>query len=215
MYAGGHCEELLGVAIRESGVPREQLYLTSKVKPEHLGYADVQRCCDRSLKRLGVEYLDLYLVHWPNPRISLRETFRALNQLVRSGRVRRVGVSNFDVDLLRQAQQLSETAILTNQVPYSLRDRSYADNGVLEYCQKNDILLTAYTPLGEGGLQVGPDLAAIAEGRAATAHQVALSWLISQPRVIAIPMSTNPRHQKDNLAAGDILLAPSEMILLG
>lgn len=211
MYAAGHSEELLGRAIRESGIPRGELYLTSKVLPEHLAYADVLRACEASLRRLGIDYLDLYLVHWPNPRVSLSETFRALNELTRGGSVRGVGVSNFDVKLLKEALRLSSTPILTDQVPYSLADRSYVRNGVLEFCQQNDILLTAYTPFEEGGLKVHHDLSSIAAAHRATPHQVALSWLISQPRVITIPMSHDPRHQKENLSAADIELTPSEL----
>ncbi len=214
MYADGHCEELLGKAIRESRVPREQIFITSKVKPEHLKYGDVLRCCEQSLKRLDVDYLDLYLVHWPNGRIPLSETFRALNELVGDGRVRRLGVSNFDQRLLQEARGLSTTPLLTDQVPLSLRDRTYVRNGVLEFCQQNGILVTAYTPLGDGGLTANRALSRLAEAHAATSHQIALAWLVSQPRVITIPMSFDPQHQRDNLGAAAIELTAAEAALL-
>ena len=214
MYAGGHCEELLGMAIRDAGIPREQILLTSKVLPEHLSYADVLRSCDQSLRRLRADYLDLYLVHWPNPQIPLSETFRALNQLVRDGRVRHLGVSNFNLRLLQDACSLAATPIATDQVPFSLRDRSYAANRVLEFCQQNHILLTAYAPFDEGGLQEGNALVQIAKTHAATPHQIALAWLISQPGVITIPMSHDPEHQRENLSAADIELTPEEIALL-
>jgi diketogulonate reductase-like aldo/keto reductase len=134
-----------------------------------------------------------------------------LNQLVREGRVRYVGVSNFDVKLLKQAQAESEAPIFTNQVPYSLADRSYARNGVLDYCQKNDILLTAYSPVEEGRLRVSPVLQAVADAHNATLYQVALAWLVSQPRVITIPMSFNPEHIAENFAAADIELTLDEI----
>lgn len=211
MYAAGHAEELLGQAVRDVGVRREQLFLTSKVLPEHLRYAEVLKACDRSLRRLGVDYLDIYLIHWPNRHIPLTETFRALNQLVEGGRVRRIGVSNFDLNLLEEARKLSATPMFTDQVPFSLRDRTYAHNGVLQYCQDNDILLTAYTPFEKGGLRVKANLASISRVHAATPHQIALAWLLAQPRVVAIPMSQDPGHQQENLAAADIELSPADM----
>lgn len=214
MYAAGHAEELLGLAIREAGIARAELFLTSKVLPEHLHESDVLRACEQSLHRLGTDYLDLYLVHWPNPQVRLSETFRALNALVRDGRVRRIGVSNFDLPQLQQAHGLRSAPILTDQVPFSLRDRSYTTNGVLEYCQKNDILLTAYSPFEDGGLHVTDGLTQVAQMHSATPYQIALAWLISQPRVVTIPMSLDPQHQRENLASLDIELAQPEMVLL-
>lgn len=211
IYAAGHCEDLLGQAIRESSVPREQLFITSKVKPEHLRSSGVAKAARESLRRLGLEYLDLYLIHWPNPTIELAETIGALNRLVRDGQVRRVGVSNFDLGLLQQACDLSHTPIFTDQVPYSLGDRSYARNGVLEYCQRNHILLTAYTPLAPAGLRSNPILQESAELHKATRHQIALAWLITQPLVITIPMSGDPAHQRENFAAADIQLSADEV----
>jgi len=211
MYARGHSEELLGQAVRESGVPREKLFITSKVDASHLRYDDVLRACENSLRHLGMDYLDLYLIHWPSSSIPLKETFKALNQLVREGRVRHVGVSNFDVRLLKQAQAESEAPIFTDQVPYSLVDRSYVQNGVLAYCQENDILLTAYSPVKEGRLRTSSTAQAIAEAHDATPYQIALAWLVSQPRVITIPKSFNPEHIAENFAAADIELTANEL----
>ncbi|MGD8404951.1 MAG: aldo/keto reductase [Anaerolineales bacterium] len=211
MYASGHSEELLGQAVRESDVPREKLFITSKVNASHLHYNDVLRACKNSLHHLGMDYLDLYLIHWPSSSIPLEETFRALNQLVREGRVRNVGVSNFDVHLLKQARAESEAPIFTDQVPYSLADRSNVRNGVLEYCQENDILLTAYSPVKEGRLRGNSTVQSIADEHDATPYQIALAWLVSQPRVITIPMSFNPEHIAENFAAADIELAVDEI----
>ena len=119
-YANGHAEELLCTALRETNTKRNDVFITSKVSPEHFRYDDVLRSCENSLRRLGTDYLDLYLLHWPNPRIKLEETFRGLNQLVREGKVKHLGVSNFKLKRLKESQQYSETPILTNQVPYSL-----------------------------------------------------------------------------------------------
>jgi diketogulonate reductase-like aldo/keto reductase len=211
MYAAGHSEELLGQAIRESGIERERLFITSKVTPANLHDKDVLRACERSLRRLGMETLDLYLIHWPSESIPLEESFRALNRLVKEGKVRHIGVSNFDLAQLREAVSLSETPLLTNQVPYSLAQREYVKNGVLAYCQEHEVLLTAYSPVEEGRLRPNAALKEIAAGHGATPYQVALAWLVAQPRVIAIPASFDPGHQAENLAAAEIALSDEEM----
>lgn len=210
-YANGHAEELLGRAIREMGVRREALFITSKVQPAHLEYEQVLKSCEASLDRLGTDYLDLYLIHWPQAGGKYEETFRALNKLVRDGRVKHLGVSNFNLKLLKQSQSLSETPIVTNQVPYSLSDRSYVKNGVIEYCQQNDILVTAYSPVDEGRLKANQVLRSAAEAHHATIYQIALAWLVMQPRVITIPMSANPQHIRENFEAAEIELTKSEM----
>jgi 2,5-diketo-D-gluconate reductase B len=202
---------LLGQAVRESNIPREKLFITSKVNASHLRYNDLLRSFENSLYHLGIDYLDLYLIHWPSSGIPLSDTFRALTQLLCEGRVRHVGVSNFDVRLLEQARAESEAPIFTDQVPYSLGDRSYVRNGVLEYCQENDILLTAYSPVDEGRLRVSPPVQTIADAHVATPYQIALAWLVSQPRVITIPMSFDPEHIAENFAAADIELSDDEI----
>ncbi len=211
MYGSGHTEELLGQAIRQSGRPRESLFITSKVKPENLRFDSVLRSCEHSLRRLGTEYLDLYLIHWPSRGTPLADTFRALNQLVREGKVWHLGVSNFDLRLLKAAQGLSETPLLTNQVPYSLTDRAFARNGVLGYCQKSGVLVTAYSPMDQGHFRPNQTMVAVAEAHGITPYQVALAWLTAQPRVITIPASQDPEHQRQNLEAADIRLTPSEL----
>ena len=210
-YASGHSEELVGRAVREADTKRENLFITTKVSPEHLKYEQVLRSCENSLRRLNMDYIDLYLIHWP-PRLGmeLNDAFRALNQLVRDGKVKYLGVSNFKLKLLKQAQSLSETSILTNQVPYRLPDRTYVENGILEYCQQNDILLTAYSPVKFRNLPVNKTVRAIAEAHAATPFQIALAWLVAQPRVITIPMSLNPQHIRENFEAAEIELSKEE-----
>lgn len=211
MYANGHAEELLGQAVRSSQVKRETLFITSKVTPSHLQYDEVLRSCENSLRRLQMDTIDLYLIHWPSAGMKLADTFRALNKLVRDGKVKHLGVSNFNLKLLKQSQELSETPIITNQVPYSLGDRSYVKNGMLEYCQKNDILLTAYSPIEEGNLKTNAKLESIAKAHNATAFQIALAWVISQPRIITIPMSANPTHIRENFEAAEIELSKDEI----
>jgi diketogulonate reductase-like aldo/keto reductase len=213
-YAAGHCEELVGRALRESNILRENVFITTKVSPEHLAYDKVLKSCENSLRRLNMEYIDLYLIHWPGTGTKYEETFRALNQLVRDGKVRHLGVSNFKLKLLKQSQGLSETPILTNQVPYRLPDKAYAENGVLEYCQQNDILITAYSPVKFRSMRVNKTLGEIAKGHSATPFQIALAWLVMQPRVITIPMSFNPQHIRENFDAAEIELTGDEMFRL-
>ncbi|HUH99318.1 MAG TPA: aldo/keto reductase [Anaerolineales bacterium] len=210
-YAGGHAEELIGRAIHESGVKRDRLFVTTKVWPTNLAYKNVLRACENSLRRLQMEYIDLYLIHWPNPFVPLKETFRALNLLVRKGQVKHVGVSNFNLKRIQQAQSLSETPILAVQVPYNLTHRRYEKNGVLEHCRQNNILVTGYTPVNHGHIEVKQTLQSVANAHQVTPYQIALAWLVNQPRVITIPLSFNPKHQKENLDAADIELTPAEM----
>jgi diketogulonate reductase-like aldo/keto reductase len=209
-YAAGHSEELVGRAVRETNSRREDLFITTKISPEHLQYEQVFTSCENSLRRLNMDYVDLYLIHWPRIGMKLEETFRALNRLVRDGKVRHLGVSNFNLKLLKQAQSFSETSILTDQVPYRLPDKSYVKNGVLEYCQQNDILLTAYSPVKFRNLPVNQTLRAIADAHSATSFQIALAWLVAQPRVITIPMSLDPQHIRENFQAADIELTGEE-----
>jgi diketogulonate reductase-like aldo/keto reductase len=209
-YAAGHSEELIGRAIRETNTRREAVFITSKVSPEHLSYDHVLRSCENSLRHLNMDYIDLYLIHWPGQRADYIETFRALNKLVQDGKVRHLGVSNFKLKLLQQAQQLAETPIITNQIPYRLPDKTYVENGVIDYCQQNEILVTAYSPVKFRNLPVNKTIKAIADAHSVTAFQIALAWLVAQPRVITIPMSYNPQHIRENFAAADIELTEAE-----
>ena len=213
-YAAGHSEELVGRAVRESSIGREKLFITTKVSPEHLAYDDVLKSCTASLRRLKMDYVDLYLIHWPSRGMNLSEAFRALNKLVRDGKVRHLGVSNFNLKQLQQSQELSETPIITNQVPYRLPDKSYVENGVIDYCQQNDILVTAYSPVKFRSMRVNPTLRAVSEAHSATPFQIALAWLVMQPRVITIPMSFDPQHIRENFVAAEIVLSKDEMMRL-
>lgn len=213
-YGAGHSERLLGQAIKESGVPREDFFITTKISPGNLGEAGTHKSFERSLRHLAMAYIDLYLIHWPRANMPLAETVQAFDTFIEDGRLRYFGVSNFSVQHMQQISQHTDTPLLTNQVPYSLHDRSYVDNGVLDYCQSNDILLTAYSPVGQGSFRSGPVLERIAQAHAATPYQIALAWLVQQPHVITIPMSRNPQHQKDNFVAADIVLSADEIAQL-
>jgi diketogulonate reductase-like aldo/keto reductase len=208
IYTSGHMEELVGQAMR--GHQREKLFITTKVKPANLRYQDVLDSFAGSLKRLRTDYVDLYLIHWPNSSIPLEDTFRALNRLVERGQVRHLGVSNFNLNQLKEAGDLSETPIVTNQVPYSVFERQYVRNGVLGYCQQNEIVVTAYTPIEKGRVAQDSEIRQIADKHGATPVQIALNWLIRQPKVIAIPMSMDEKHLEENLGALDIELSEED-----
>jgi len=210
-YAAGHSEELIGRALRETNTRREDVFITTKVSPEHLSYEAVLKSCENSLRHLNMEYVDMYLIHWPSGiGTNYEEAFRTLNKLVRDGKVKHLGVSNFKLKLLKQSQELSETPIITNQIPYRLPDKTYVENGVIEYCQQNDILVTAYSPVKFRNLSVNKTIMSIADTHAATPFQIALAWLVTQPRVITIPMSYNPQHIKENFEAASIELTKDE-----
>jgi diketogulonate reductase-like aldo/keto reductase len=212
MYGQGHTEELVGEAIRDFS--RGDLFIASKVWKVTMRYQDTMQALERSLKRLGTDYLDLYLIHRPNRDIPLHETFRALNRLVEDGKVRHLGVSNFNLEQLKGAQALADTPLATNQVPYNLHKRTYVVNGVLKYCQEQGILLTAYSPIDRGHLVDDPTVNEIAEKYNATPAQIALNWLICQPNVIALPMSTNRAHLEENLGALELELSEDDIKLL-
>ena len=205
MYADGHSEEVVGKAIENR---RESVFLATKVSPEHFSAEGVLKACDRSLKRLGTEYVDLYQAHWPNPRIPISETMKAMEKLVRDGKVRFIGVSNFSVEQTRQAREvLSTVDVVSNQVEYNILDRSI-EAELLPYAEKEHITIIAYSPLARGQIAMGSSrenrwrtIDRIAAKYEKTKNQVALNWLITQEPVIAIPKSANPQHLQENLGA--------------
>ncbi|MFQ6120529.1 MAG: aldo/keto reductase, partial [Methanosarcinales archaeon] len=163
---------------------------------------DLVNSIKNSLKRMKLDYVDLYLLHWPNPKIPLKETMEALEYVAEQAFTRFIGVSNFSVELMKEAQALTKQKIVTNQVEYSLLHRE-PEKELLPYCQKKKIMLTAYRPLAKGKL-ARPGfklLDEIAEKYNKTQAQVALNWLISKKMVITIPKAINMEHLKENVRA--------------
>ena len=205
MYAGGHTEEVVAKAIENT---RESIFLATKVSPEHFSSEGVQKACDASLKRLRTKYIDLYQAHWPNPRIPILETMKAMERLVREGKVRFVGVSNFSVEQAKQAQAaLSTVDVVSNQVEYSLLDRSI-EADLLPYAEREHITIIAYSPLARGRIATNSShenrwrtIDEIASKYEKTRNQAALNWLIAKPPVMAIPKSANLAHLKENIGA--------------
>jgi diketogulonate reductase-like aldo/keto reductase len=187
---------------------RSEIFLVTKVWTDHLAYPEVLRAAHGSLKRLGVDQIDLYLVHWPRVRMPIAETMRAMNELVEAEEIGRVGVSNFSVEQFVQAQSASSVKLLTNQVPFAIGG---SDREMLAYCQQNDVLLTAYSPLDRGRLAASRVLKAVGDRYGKTAAQVALRWCVQQAKVVAIPKSANPERQRENLDVFDFELSAQEL----
>lgn len=199
IYSSGHSEDLIGEAIK--GKSRSSLFITSKAFKSHLKYQDVLNSCKESLKRLGTDYLDLYLIHVPNPEIPLEGTIRAFDELVKQGLVKNIGVSNFNVAQLKEAQRLSKNKIVTNQIHYNLAYRAWQE--VVDYCQKEDIFIVAYRPI-ERGVLTNPGikiLDEICQKYNKTQAQIAINWLISKHNVVTIAKTNNGDHLKENLGA--------------
>ncbi len=201
MYAGGHAERILGEAIKV--YDRAKLFLVSKVWPDNLNYDSLLRSAENSLSRLGTSYLDLYLIHMPNPQISLNETMRAMNELVDRGLVRHIGVSSFSVPRMEEALSFSRHPIVATQVHYNLIFREPEEKGVISYAERNGMLVIAWRPVQKGALSENPPkiLREMCNKYGRTPAQVALNWLISQPSVVTLSTMRKISHLEENLGA--------------
>lgn len=206
-YGGGRSEELIAEAIK--GYDRQKLFITSKVSKEHLRYDVVLSSARASSKRLQT-YIDLYLIHQPDPAISIEETMSAMNKLVDEGLVRFIGLSNFSsAQDIEQAQKWSTHKLFAHEIEYSLFARNKApdcqqmESETIPYCQEHDLLVLVYKPLARGQLahtgHAPLDMIAAKYGK--TPAQVALNWIIHQKDLIPITQALNPNHLKDNLGA--------------
>ncbi len=204
-------EEAVGEAIRASAVPRVDIWVTTKIAPGRSRAGDLQRAVDESLRRLGSEP-DLLLLHWPSPTIPLRETIGALNEVKRRKLTRHIGVSNFTVALLEEAQALSSEPLLVNQVEYH---PYLGQRRVLEATRAAGMALIAYAPLAKGRVFKDRHVGAIGERYGKSAGQVALRWLLQQDGIIAIPGSAREAHARTNLEVFDFELTPAEMAEVG
>ncbi len=201
LYARGHAEELIGESIK--GYDREKLFITSKVKPENFSYNNIIKSARESIKRLNSKYLDLYLLHSYNPLISIKETMRGMDKLKSDGLIKNIGVSNFSIEKLEKAQNETKNKIVVNQVLYNLTSRFPEDSGLLQYCQKNDIMIIAYTPVHRGIYNKNQIiiLDKIAKKYDKAYSQIAINWLISQNNVVTISKTRNIEHLKENLGS--------------
>jgi diketogulonate reductase-like aldo/keto reductase len=210
IYGGGHSEELIGRAIAGQ---RDHVFLVSKAWPSHVGGNGIARACEASLTRLGADYLDLYLLHWPNGVTDFSGVVTAFESLRSVGKIRTWGVSNFNVRQMEELFQVSQgDRCATNQVPYNLGDRGI-EQDLLPWCERHSMPVMAYSPLGGPGATVlhDPALARIAAAHDCSAAAVALAWTIRSGNIIAIPESGSPAHVKENAVALSLVLTPQEL----
>lgn len=200
-YADGYAEILVGKAIKNYA--REKLFLVSKVKADHLKYGELISSCKASLERLDTPYLDMYLIHFPNPNIPIEETMRAMDDLFQQGLIKNIGVSNFNVSELKKAQSYTKNNIVANQLHLNLKYREAERKGILKYCQKYDVMLIAWRPLQKGILLENKEnlVVELAKKYQKTPAQIAINWLISQNNVVTLSKTRDVEHLKENLGA--------------
>lgn len=201
-------EERVGEGIRASGIVRNELFVTTKVTEENAREADFMRSVETSLRALGLDYVDLLLIHWPQPKVPFTETLGALAKAKRSGLTRHVGVSNFTLAMLEEAVSVCPEPLVTNQIEYHAylpQDR------MLAALKRHGMILTAYCPVARGKLLDDPTIGEIAKARGKTHAQICLRWLIQQPMVAAVPRALEEAHIRENLDVFDFALSDEEM----
>jgi diketogulonate reductase-like aldo/keto reductase len=198
-------EAEVGKALADSGVAREDIFLTTKIVRDALKGDRVGPAVDESLRKLGTDYVDLLLIHWPTDEVPLGETLGAMRVTQDAGKVRHLGVSNFRAPLLREAME--HATILADQVPYQ---PGRTQNSLLELAKEQDVMITAYSPLRGDGLKA-PELAEVATKRGKTVQQVALRWLLQQDKVSPIPRSSKSDHRRSNFDVFDFELDDDDM----
>lgn len=200
LYGEGLTEEIVGKAI--AGRDRRDIYIISKAWKDNLNYEGVLNAAQKSLVRLGTDYIDLYMIHWPNPKIPMKETIEAMEYLFHQGLIKAIGVSNFTVSYLKEAaKHLTDTNIVSNQIEYNLNARN-AEKEIIPYCKKNNIHLIGYRPFAKGTLTHNTNhvVQELAIAYKKTPNQILLNWIISQG-ITVIPKSSNIDHLKENAGA--------------
>lgn len=207
MYGEGGAEEVVGKAIAGR---RQDIFLVSKVYPQNASRKGVVAACERSLKRIGTDYLDLYLLHWRG-EVPFAETLAGFQELTSAGKIRHFGVSNFDVgDLEEWWQTPGGNATASNQVLYNLARRG-VERDLMPWCRKRRVPVMAYSPVDQGRLLARRGLKQVAERRGVSPAQVALAWLLHQESVVVIPKAARLEHVRENRAALDLALIPEEL----
>jgi len=207
MYGDGAAEELIAEAV---GKRRDEIFLVSKVLPENATRRGTAQACERSLKRLRTDRLDLYLLHWRGS-VPLAETLDAFEALMKSGKIHRWGVSNFDVEDMEELGDLAGgDVVATNQVLYNLTRRGI-EYDLLPMARDIGMPVMAYSPIEQGRMLRHAALRNIAQRHGVTPARVALAWVLQQPGVCAIPRSGNPEHTRDNAAAATLTLSSDDL----
>ncbi|MFH5801196.1 aldo/keto reductase [Haladaptatus sp. CMAA 1911] len=201
-------ESAVGDAVRDADLDREEVFITTKLSGDNRTHDEVIDSTRDSLGRLETDYIDLLLIHFPNEDVSHRETLEAMNELVAEGAVKHIGVSNFSIAQTRDAIDYSDAPIRTNQVEYNINERK---DDLLSFCIDENIVLTAYSPIGGGDVLDNETLGEIAERYNKTAAQIAIRWLLQQPMVSPISMSSKPDRIRRNFDVFDFELSGGEM----
>ena len=186
-------------ALNQAEIDRKQLFITSKIQSQDLEYKELKKAAERLLNELDIEYLDLLLIHWPNPEIPVEESLKAMKELKEAGKVKNIGVSNFTVPLLKEALEAYPDLITVNQVEFH---PTLYQKELLDFAFKNDIILTAYSPLAQGEVFENSVLKNLGEKYDKTPAQLALRWLIEK-NIAAIPKASSEAHLKNNLEVFD------------
>lgn len=215
-YGFGTSEKVVGDIISEYN--RDDLFITSKLFPIHLNIRTMKKAASNSLKRLGINNFDLYLIHWPSRFTSIQKQMKILDHLVKEGKTRYVGVSNFSVEQFKEGSSFLNTDLVTNQLPANITKQKHISES-LPYYQKNGVTLTAYSPLGHRGFsnlkgELIDKLNSIAKTHNATIQQIAIAWLINHKKVISIPKAFKIEHVEANAKAAEITLSENELKLI-
>ncbi|MGD9740518.1 MAG: aldo/keto reductase [Bauldia sp.] len=200
-------EEAVGEGLRRSGVPRDRVFLVTKVWPDTIGDGPLQRSAAASARRLGVDAVDLLLIHWPSRSIPLAESIAALNDARRRGLAAHIGVSNFDAPMLTQAVRLSEAPLVADQLPYH---PGLDQSDLLTTCKTLGVAFVSYSPLAKRAVLTDRRIVGIAARHGRTAAQIVLRWHVQQG-CVAIPKSGDPQRIRENIAVVDFALSPEEM----
>jgi diketogulonate reductase-like aldo/keto reductase len=213
-YGDGYSEKIVGDVIKEYN--RDDLFITTKLLPSHKTEKNMIKAVNKSLKRLSIQNVDLYLIHWLESYSSIDEIIHILEKLIDMGKTRYIGVSNFTLEQFKEAQSyLKKYELVTNQIKINIKDHIHLQE-CLPYYQDNGITLTAYSPLGGNGLnnidkELKTKLESVAQKYNATIQQIALAWLVNHNNVITVVKAYNPKHIEENALAANITLEPDEI----
>jgi diketogulonate reductase-like aldo/keto reductase len=201
-------EPWVGEAMRASGLPRDEIWVTTKVTEENAKADDFARSVDTSLEALGLDHVDLLLIHWPQPRVPLKDTLSALAKAKRDGLARHIGVSNFTIPLLDEAMAKCPEPLITNQIEYHAYIRQ---DRLITACRKHGLLVTCHAPLARGAMLDDPVIVDIASTHGKTPAQIALRWLVQQSNVAIVPRALEISEIEENIGIFDFALSETEM----
>jgi len=198
MYGHGNAEKLVGQAIKGM---RDEVFIVTKVSPEHFAYDDVLSSCEASIRRLGVEHIDVYLLHWPSHKVPIEETMKAMEELVSRGKTRYIGVSNFSVaQTLKAREALPRSEIVCNEVRYSLTHRA-VESELLPFCERERVTVVAYSPLDTGKIPTRKVPRPLLDKYGMTPAQLMLNWVTHKEAVVAIPKASKVEHIEEDASA--------------